>query len=288
MKTSLDHLSNNRRIQLQTIAKTICNTIYPEKIILFGAYASDIKIRDDFTNGRLPTYLSSYEILVVTKRGSTKFDYEVHDILQGPCRFETPTTIIVHDIDYVNGQLLGGHYFFTSISREGIILYDAGITALARAASPDLVHIHATAQKDFERWWHQSNVFYNNALFNYQQKETKIAVFHLHQAAESAYQAILLSFTGYKPCTHNLDKLRSYTNRFSVKLASLFPRDTENEDHIFKLLLRGYVASRYDETYKILETELTLLIERVKQLLTIAERICKNQFIHLEKQFTAE
>jgi HEPN domain-containing protein len=149
----------------------------------------------------------------------------------------------------------------------------------------DLVHIHATAQKDFERWWHQSNVFYNNALFNYQQKETKIAVFHLHQAAESAYQAILLSFTGYKPCTHNLDKLRRYTNRFSVKLASLFPRDTENEDHIFKLLLRGYIASRYDETYTIVETELTLLIERVKQLLTIAERICKNQFIHLEKQF---
>jgi len=65
-------------------------------------------------------------------------------------------------------------------------------------------------------------------LYNYrgiqqQQKEWRISIFLLHQAVEQTYQAILLVFTGYKPCTHNLDKLRRYTNRLSIELAWYFP-----------------------------------------------------------------
>ena len=110
-----------------------------------------------------------------------------------------------------------------------------------------------------------------------------MAVFLLHQAAEHIYQAILLAFMGYKPCTHNLDKLRRYTHRFSVELALLFPRDGAGEDRLFKLLLQSYVDARYKEDYHITENELQQLIQRIDKLLSIADRICHNRFISLEK-----
>ncbi len=70
------------------------------------------------------------------------------------------------------------------------------------------------AGRDYERWGDQARAFYRSAEFNRNEKQWRIATFLLHQAAELIYQAVLLAFTGYKPTTHNLDKLRRYTNRF--------------------------------------------------------------------------
>jgi len=110
----------------------------------------------------------------------------------------------------------------------------------------------------------------------------------LHQAAEHIYQAILLAFMGYKPCTHNLDKLRRYTHRFSIELAFLFPRDGAGEDRLFKLLLQSYVDARYKEDYQVTENELQQLTQRIEKLLAIAGRICHNRFISLEKMAAME
>jgi hypothetical protein len=63
----------------------------------------------------------------------------------------------------------------------------------------------------------------------------------------------------------------------------LFPRDSTEEDRLFKLLLQGYVDARYKDEYTISEDELGLLIGRVSRLLSIADRICRNRFISLDK-----
>jgi HEPN domain-containing protein len=183
----------------------------------------------------------------------------------------------------VNQRLSEGQYFFTMMSREAILLYDAGGTPFSRAAPPDFAAIRYKAQKDFDRWSQQARAFFNSALFNVRQNEPRLAVFLLHQAAEHIYQAILLAFMGYKPCTHNLDKLRRYTHRFSIELAYLFPRDGAGEDHLFRLLLQSYVDARYKEDYHITENELQQLVHRIDRLLSIAGRICHNRFISLEK-----
>ena len=98
------------------------------------------------------------------------------------------------------------------------------------------------------------------------------------------YQAILLAFTGYKPTTHNLDKLRRYTNRFSIELALLFPRDNEEEDRLFRLLLAGYVDARYKDDFTITGMQAGVLVTRVGRLLEIADRVCGNRLLMLEKK----
>jgi len=271
MKTDLNHLSPFHQRQLQHLIPVIVKTVRPEKIILYGIYGID----DSMPAG--------YDLLVVTARGERRFDHEIQDIIENKCRMHATVTVLVHDIDHVNLRLSEGQYFFSLLGQESVLLYDAGKVPLAPAAAPDLIRIRRTAQKDFDRWSHQARAFFNSAVFNQQQKEYWLSVFLLHQAAEQIYQAILLAFMGYKPCTHNLDKLRRYTHRFSIELALLFPRNAAGEDHLFKLLLASYVDARYKEDYHITEYELQELIQRIERLLSIARRICHNRFISLEK-----
>ncbi len=179
-----------------------------------------------------------------------------------------------------------GHYFFSLIYREAILLYDSGRSHLSEPGLTDLVQVWSTAQRDFERWRHQAWAFYRSAEFNLKREEWKLATFLLHQAAEHMYQAILLSFTGYKPTTDNLDTLRRYTNRFSIELALLFSRDDEEEDRLFRLLLSGYVDARYKEEFLISGADTEVLAVRIRQLLEIAERVCRNRLRSLEKKTT--
>jgi HEPN domain-containing protein len=289
MNTSLEHLPAIKREQLETIIRIVRQAVNPEKVILFGIYSTAGVGTRIFTESYFPAGVVTYDLLVVTRGGDRRSDYELQDILENRCRGRVPVTILVHDIIYVNSRLAEGNYFFTMLNREAILLYDAGITPLAAAVKPpDLREIRILAEKDFERWSLQARAFFLSAAFNCRQKEWRVSIFLLHQAAEQIYQAILLAFTGYKPTTHNLDKLRRYTNRFSIELAMLFPRDNEDEDRLFRLLLQGYIDARYKADYTISEEEVRLLMGRVELLLSIAERICRNRFISLEKMATGQ
>ena len=239
---------------------------------------------ESFSPGSLPPVLGAYDLLVVSGEGDRRSDYELQDLIENRCREAAPVTVLVHDIGYVNKRLGEGQYFFYSVISEGILLYDRGRTPFAPAGLPDWEQVRQLAARDFERWGQQASAFYHSAGFNYGRREDRAAVFLLHQSAEQIYQAILLAFTGYKPTTHNLDKLRRYTNRFSLELALVFPRDNEREDELFKLLLAGYVEARYKEDFSIGHEELGILLERVGWLLAIAERICGNRINNLGGQ----
>jgi HEPN domain-containing protein len=283
MNTSIRHFSSGKQELLHAILKIVRRTANPEKIILFGLYGLSEEEAGDTAQRRLSAAFNSCELLVVVRRGDRRAAHDLQDAIENRCRRHLPVTVLVHDIDYVNSRLSEGHYFFATLYREAILLYDAGAIPLMEPASPDLEKVRRIAQQDFERWKKQARAFFESALFNTGKKEWKVAVFLLHQAAEHMYQAILLAFNGYKPTTHNLDKLRRYTNRFSIELALLFPCDNEEEERLFRLLLQGYVEARYNEKYTISEEEAGQLTERVGRLLSIGERICGNRFISLGK-----
>jgi HEPN domain-containing protein len=287
MNTSLKHLSQGQREKIGKAIRIIVRAVQPEKIILFGIYsgAGDGGIYSGTGNGGMPAdLLGAYDLLVVTRQGDRRSDYELQDVIENRCREEVAVTALVHDIDYVNRRLIEGQCFFSMLVLEGILLYDSHRTPLAGARPPDWEQVRWMAGRDFDRWKQQATAFFRSAEFNQCEKEWRVAVFLLHQAAEHGYQAILLAFMGYKPTTHNLDKLRRYTNRFSLELALIFPRNTAEEDDLFRLLLSGYVDARYKEEYMITGEEVGVLVERIRRLLDVAERVCLNYFISLGRK----
>lgn len=101
------------------------------------------------------------------------------------------------------------------------------------------------------------------------------------------YNAIILVHTGYKPETHNLDKLKRYSKRFSQELDAVFPDNTPQEKHLFDLLKHGYIDTRYKDSYEITAEELTTLIERISKLQRVAEKLCQEKIASFDKAVSA-
>jgi predicted nucleotidyltransferase/HEPN domain-containing protein len=273
MNHSLAHLPWQKQRQLKEVTAIIVKAIDPEKVILFGSHATGKWVEDWYVEDHIShEYMSDYDILVITKQGDLRKDYEVQDVIKNrTARYRNPVMPIVHDIDYVNKMLGEGHYFFSDIEKEGIMLY-----ALTPAEKKVL------AQEHYDHWFESGQGFLKNARFCLQESDLKIGAFVLHQATERTYNAVELVFTGYKPNTHSLAKLRKYTWNFSKELASVFPDDTPEEVHLFDLLKRGYVDARYKKDYKITPEELQILIDRVGKLQEIAEIICRKKIESFE------
>lgn len=282
MKTSISHLPESKQQELRRVTQLIVETADPEKIILFGSYATGNWVEDRYTEGHITyEYISDYDILVVSKAGEKKKDYEITDQIENRLRFRTPVNVITHDIEYVNKQLEEGQYFFTDIANEGVMLYDGDNIPLAQRRELNLIEIKQIAERDFRNWFDSANEFLIDAINASERNSLKKAAFELHQAAERLYNAVMLVFTGYKPKTHNLDKLRALTKRLSKSLFEVFPQNTPEEKHLFTLLQKGYIDARYNDSYFITKEELNNLIEKVKKLQNITAQICNDRILSI-------
>ena len=276
MKTSLNHLPLSKRNQILEIVDIIKEVVTPEKIILFGSYAKGKYVEHRYTgkDGIFYEYVSDYDFLVVTLNNTIK-EYELEDIVNSRTQhFKQPINLQIHEIDYINEGLEFGQYFFTDIVNEGVLLYDTDLVDFADPRELTPSEEKEIAQRYFDIWYPAGLALLNSVSFNFQQKQFKLATFELHQATESFYYAILLVFTGYKPKTHNLYKLRKQAKHLSEELFLLFPIETNKEEkNLFDLLKRGYIDARYKTDFVITEEELSKLILRINQMKTIVDRI---------------
>jgi HEPN domain-containing protein len=284
MNNSLSHLPPQTQQSILAITRLIQKTINPEKIILFGVHAESVADPALHLYSSVRPQAASIDILVITRTDDTRQDFKLQDILVHRSRSHGPSTFIVHDMPYVNHGLAAGQPFFYKIIKGGILLHDAGTTPLGEPMPPNFSQLANLARRNFAHRFHQANGFLKSARFNQQEKEYSLAMFLLHQAAEHAYEAILTVLTGYGPTTHNLDKLRRYSDRYSVELANIFPCSTERETDLFKWLMNAYVDARYKGEYPITAGQLRQLLERVTRLHSIAERLCHDHIISLENR----
>ncbi|TAN01567.1 MAG: HEPN domain-containing protein [Chitinophagaceae bacterium] len=283
MKTSIAHLPQQKQDLINHIIKIIVEKIQPEKIILYGSYATGKWVEDEYEeDGRWYDYISDYDFLVITKSGEKKSDYEVQEIVEHRMGLNVQVSAITHDIDYINGKLSEGQYFFSDIQKEGILLYDSGNVPLAKRRELSINEKQSMMQNDFNNWYTTAKSFLKGVYFYLKEGDLKIATFMLHQSAERTYNTVILVFRGYKPKTHNLEKLHRYAKHFSVELAQVFPQNSEIEKHLFNLLKKGYVEARYDKNFTISREEVQSLIEKVSKLQLITETICNRKINSLE------
>jgi HEPN domain-containing protein len=273
MKTSLSHLPETKREQIIQVAKAIEELFHPQMIILFGSYAKGTYVEDRYTEeGTIYEYVSDYDFLVVMENEAIK-DYLIRDKITNRFHFHTPINIISHTMDYVNQGLAFGQYFFTDIVSEGILLHNSDNYGFVE---PKKLSIDEEREKAQEFLIDGVNAFRRNSY--------KKAAFELHQAAEGFFNTTLLVFTGYKPKTHNLDKLRGYVKALSSELYLVFlnPRlSFEHERHLFDLLKRGYIDARYKQDYYISKDETEELVNRLNYMKATVESLCKSKIAFL-------
>lgn len=280
MKTSLSHLDTGKQEQILHIVEIIKEEANPEKIILFGSHARGNWVDDAYMeDGIHYTYISDYDFLVVIKKENHK-ESQIISSIQNKCkRYHNDVMPIIHDIDYINQGLRIGQYFFTDIIAEGVLLYDSGNFQFAEPVQLIPAEEKERAQEYFDIWYPKGESLLKGSSFYLNIPDFNVGVFTLHQATESFYCAALLVHTGYKPKTHNLEKLRAYAKHIAEDLHNLFltPDDDEHEKHLFDLLKRGYIDARYKKDYIITEEELKELITKVTRMQGIVKAICEEK-----------
>ena len=81
---------------------------------------------------------------------------------------------------------------------------------------------------------------------------------------------------GYKE--HDLEFLIEKCKPYTLDLAKVFPRDTDEEERLFKLLQRAYIEARYNKkNFTVTKADIDALISRIELLRDIIEKICRKQ-----------
>ncbi len=288
MDHTLTHLPQNKQQELARITRIICDGCPGVGLVLlFGSYArGDWKEEADLAPERPSGHASDYDVLAVTDDSADCDAGTWQDIAEECNRagHSTHVRIIHHEIGHLNRQLAKGQYFFCEIVGQGKVLHqDTGFDLAEPCAPGPKEHLHA-AEQGFEHWFERARRFYGlhkSALDNDWRPE---AAFSLHQAAESAYKAVLIVFTGYIPKEHFLELLGHTAAELDPSLEDVFPRTDTFQRDAFALLDYAYIGARYDPKYSIDTVTVNYLAEKVAQLLALTETACKKKIDALRRE----
>jgi len=284
MKTSLDHLPEDKQHQLHWAVDIIREAVNPDILILFGSYARGDwveELADDLVHFK---YQSDFDLLAVVKNEAIATKIERKDSLHKRLyrEIKTPVSLIAEDIYFINRRISKGQYFYTDILKEGIILHDSGKLELAEPKELGPLERKKLAEDDFKYWFQNASEFVEYYEIAIEKTHFKKAAFYLHQATESFYGSVLLVFTRYKPSTHDLAKLSQRVASIETQFLPVFPQGTEEEINRFKLLRKAYVDARYKPSYTITKEELEWLAERVQLLQELTGKLCKEKIASFE------
>src|SRR4030042_2276962 len=202
MKKSLAHLPKHKREELQLVTEIIRDQSPTALMIdLFVSYARGDWVEDTYVENHITyEYASDFDLLVIVRSNKIVNSTDTWRRAEARARrfpIRTWTNPIVESIEPANNALARGHYFFTDIKKEGILLYDTGEFKLARPRKLNPKERRGQAKAHFNEWFTSAKEFvidFNNA---FTRRSYKNAAFHLHQATERFYAAILLVFTTY-------------------------------------------------------------------------------------------
>ena len=210
MKTSLEHLPERKQDELEIIVRMMREDFDVEMIILFGSYARGDWVEELGPDDFYYTYQSDFDILVVAdnKRAykHRKWD-KLEDRIRRSSVVQTPVTLIHHSIGYFNAKLSKGHYFFSDIKKEGLLLYDSKRYELEELRELTSSEYKEKAQEYYDHWFISANEFLIDYEAALDRQSYKNSAFYLHQTTERCYSALLLVLTDYLPKTHDIETL---------------------------------------------------------------------------------
>ena len=286
MKNSIDFLPERKQRDLRELVRLIRDEVKDVvMVILYGSYARNTYVecdeRHDF--GVRTFYISDYDLLIVTKkrlgvRESTAAARIGNRFLEGKnAEFHTHPQFINESISKLNNALSEGRYFYVDILAQGIMLYDSEEYQLATPCDLDYPKIKKMAQEYLNNKFSRANSFLFDVPNTLKRKDYKQASFYLHQATENFLKSIPLVYVLYGYKEHDLEFLIEKCKPYTLELAKVFPRDTPEEERLFKLLQRAYVEARYNDDFAVSKDDTDALTVRVERLRDITDKVCRDR-----------
>ena len=287
MKNSINFLPERKQNDLRELVGLIRDEVRDVvMIILYGSYAKNTYVecdeRRDF--GVKTYYMSDYDLLVVTKkrlgvREGTVATRVTARFMDGrDNEFQTRPQLINESISKLNDALSEGRYFYVEILAQGVMLYDSGEYRLATPRELDYAEIKGMAEAYYKDKYSDAEDFLFHAKIAQERGTYQMCSFMLHQATENFIKTIPLVYVLYGYKEHDLEFLIEKCKPYTLDLAKVFPRDTDEEERLFKLLQRAYIEARYNKkNFIVTKADIDALIPKIELLRNIVEKVCKKQ-----------
>lgn len=269
MLGGLSNIGDQQKEVLRNAISHVADVVKPEAIICYGRRQTNSEVWSAFKQVSMPDVRLHFDILIITRPEEKFKDHEVLDRINQLNSESIRLIPVIHNIKTVQEAIQKGSRFFTTVCKNGILLFGE--------AKPEVGFVERVSHKSNEsHWTHHfglANQFLTGAEHYLSNAQPSLSVFMLHQATEHACIAIMHSCLGYRSTTHNLNRLLALTENISPELSGLFPRHTESEKELFNLLVQAYGDVRYRQSFTIPPEQAKALFERVKELISVTERI---------------
>ncbi len=224
-----------------------------------------------------------YLVILVAGQEKTP-EHEISNKIEDNCRYLANVYAIVHKASSVKIGISSLERFWTAVFRKGYIIYqDANLTMPEPGVIANSSLIEKAAS-DHERWATQAKAFYDGAKYYLTKDNYRLAVFLLHQAAESTLIAVIRCISGYRVQMHNLSRLLRLTMLFTDELKAVFRLDTLEGSQLFELLQSAYAKSRYSSSFNPDEASVKQLAEKISTLIARADEVYRQYLNKLKNE----
>lgn len=274
MKPKLHELTQSQQELLQDLVTIIKEAVNVEIIIPVSVHWTTRRTCSFFLLDKACEEQFHVTLLIILHPDFNQSDSYAQDVIEGRCRKRALVTAIVHSMPQVKTLLEKGNPFFSTLCKEESILYSAGRIQLENFfIESSLLSTPFPQPQSWEKWIDTARTFLLGAQFFVEKELYRISAFMLHQAVEHTLIGLIQVYTGYRSNTHNVDKLLRYSEIFTTKMKSIFPRNTDEELELFRRLHEAYINSRYKDDYDISVKDAHILLNRVNELHKLGEEL---------------
>jgi HEPN domain-containing protein len=246
------------------LVQLILESVNADRIYLLGSELSTRRAESVFV-AEAPSckYVSRYFLLVLTK-GNEDVNV-IAETIENKAKQLVPVTAMVMSTLTFTAWLHAGHPFTHTVHTKAVLLFrseEEEITPVETGAADIREKNHSV----YNAAKNKVTEFIAGADLFMLRKQTKLAAFMFHQAAEQCLHALFEINTGMYLNTHSIDKLLRYGWMICYRLPEIFPRNNEKEERLFQLLQKAYVGARYEKDYSITLCELEKIRGMVMEL----------------------
>lgn len=210
--------------------------------------------------------ISAYFLLILVPEDPDKRVSKYQERIEQLCELVISTTCLVLDTHTFEQWVSEGHRFAQLVySIEPIYKSERmylGPIGLNKSENTSKEQHYREAINKYQEFMAGAELFKIRKYY-------KLSMFMLHQALEQVLSGVLKMGMGYYCCTHNIERLMRYAGFIIGEIHEIFPRNTETEKRLFKLLQRAYIDSRYGTDYVVNYRDLEDVFSKVVKVTKI-------------------
>ncbi len=192
MKNVLSHLNEQQTEQLKQFFNKLSTQFNPEKIYCFGARINGMGRHSCFISDP-NDHTCNYDLLLITADEERR-EYEIQDYVNEQYLYGK-MTILCHSSNAASLAIENKNHFFTTVFRDGLLLYHAdGTSSLPILKEDDNISLLQKSEQRFNKYFQQARHFFEEAEARISNNEYKPAVSMLHQALKQACIGLIAVF----------------------------------------------------------------------------------------------